>query len=340
MKAVWMLFAGFEFEHDDPDVILPFASSVVRCCLTPSPIKMKTKQIYQLKRVRAGLRGWMTRDFDAVRNIIESDSPDVARVKKELVSITTRPQKTEHLQMEMEKLLDDDFNVRAEVDAQGPWFDMVRDRIHALKLWLKKSQKQSTSEKLETITPKPKHTLRTLKIIKLQKIDLRKFSGEVLDWPEFWDIFTVSIHDNPEIPTVQEFVYLKSLLTNEAAGYVANIKTEEANNEVAVELLKSRYEKDEVQRNRLMSKLADMKPLDQSDKAIRDAVNELCPTVRALEVQGVTKEQYGALWMPLIEVETSQGLKIGVGPRESWLSKRGCRILEEIFGAGIRHSRE
>ena len=53
--------------------------------------------------------------------------------------------------------------------------------------------------------------------------------------------------------------------------------------------------------NRLMTKLADMKSLDQSNKAMRDAVDELCANVRALEVQGVTTEQYGALLMPLIE---------------------------------------
>jgi len=87
MKAVWMLFAGFEYEHGDPDVILPFASSVIRCRLTPLLIKLKTKQIYHLKRVRTGLRGWMTRDFHAVRNIIESDSSDVAGVEKSSIRL-------------------------------------------------------------------------------------------------------------------------------------------------------------------------------------------------------------------------------------------------------------
>ena len=83
-------------------------------------------------------------------------------------------------------------HVRAEVDAQGSWFDMVRDHIYDVKLWLKNSQKQNTSEKLESITPESKPTSCTPKI-KLSKTDLRKFSGEVLDWPEFWDIFRVSI---------------------------------------------------------------------------------------------------------------------------------------------------
>ena len=85
--------------------------------------------------------------------------------------------------------------------------------------------------------------------MKLPRTDLRKFSGDVLDWPEFWDIFRVAMHDKIDIPPVQKFVYVKSLLTGEAARYVANFKIEEANYELAVERLQSRYGKDGVQRN-------------------------------------------------------------------------------------------
>ena len=73
---------------------------------------MKPKQIDQLKRARSGLRGWMTRDLDAVREIIESDSPDVTRVEEKLESITTRLHKAEDLQMEIEKLLSDDMKAK------------------------------------------------------------------------------------------------------------------------------------------------------------------------------------------------------------------------------------
>ena len=111
----------------------------------------------------------------------------------------------------------------------------------------------------------------------------------------------VALHDKIDIPPVQKFVYLKSLLTGEAAGYVANFKIEEANYELAVERFQSRGGKDDVERNRLMTKLADIKPIDQSNKAMRDTVDELCATVRALQVQGVTPDQYVALLMALIE---------------------------------------
>ena len=70
-----------------------------------------------------------------------------------------------------------------------------------MKLWFKNRQKQNFGEIVEPTIPKPKNTSCTPKM-KLPKTDLRKFSGDVLDWPEFWDIFRVAVHDNPEIPPV------------------------------------------------------------------------------------------------------------------------------------------
>jgi len=164
--------------------------------------------------------------------------------------------------------------------------------------------------------------------MKLAKTNLRKFSGDVLDWPEFWDISRVAIHDNVEIPTVQKFVYLKSLLYDKATAYIANIKTEEANYEVAVQHLTSCYGKDEVQKTCLMTKLTEMKALEQSNKAMRDALDELCATVRALEVQGVTTEQYGTLLMPLIESKLPKDWRLVWAQEKAGLSKEDVTFLK------------
>lgn len=76
------------------------------------------------------------KEFCTVRNIIESESPEVTRVEEKLDSVVTRLQKAEDLQME------NDHQVEAEVDAQGPWFHMVRERIHDVKLRLKNRQRK------------------------------------------------------------------------------------------------------------------------------------------------------------------------------------------------------
>ena len=191
----------------------------------------------------------MKRDFDAVTNIIESYSPEVERVEEKLGSNVTRLQKAEDLQMEIEKLLKNDDEVQAEMDAKCYWFDMVRERFHRVKSWLKDRQKQDSSEraeKVESIASIAKNTPK----MELPRTDLRKFSGDVLDWPEFWDIFRVALHDKIDVPPVQKFVNLKSLLTGEAAGYVANFKIEEANYEHAVRMTYKGTPHDKISRHK------------------------------------------------------------------------------------------
>ena len=40
--------------------------------------------------------------------------------------------------------------------------------------------------------------------IRLPKLGLTKFSGDVLKWQELSDIFTASIHDHPSLSDVQK----------------------------------------------------------------------------------------------------------------------------------------
>ena len=71
-----------------------------------------------------------------------------------------------------------------------------------------------------------------------------------------------------------------------------------------------------------------MKALEQSNKAMRDALDELCATVRALEVQGVTTEQYGTLLMPLIESKLPKDWRLVWAREKAGLSKL-LKFLEQ-----------
>ena len=108
MSPVWYLNV-YGIEHGNPDdVTWPFITSIVFLNLPLSPIENEDETNGPAEESLAGLRGWMTRDFDAVANIIESQSPEVARVEEKLGSIVTRLQKAEDLQMEIEKRLNND----------------------------------------------------------------------------------------------------------------------------------------------------------------------------------------------------------------------------------------
>jgi len=145
--------------------------------------------------------------------------------------------------------------------------------------------------------------------MKLPKLELRPFSGEATMWPEFWDLFQVAVHANSQVPTVQKFTHLKSLLRGEAAKCIASIPTTASNYDVAIERLQSRYGKPEVLRHRLLTKITEMKHLENY-KTLRDGVDDLTATVRALEVQGVSHTEYGTLLMPIVEARMPKAWKL------------------------------
>ena len=51
---------------------------------------------------------------------------------------------------------------------------------------------------------------------RLLKLVLPRFKGDVKGWSVFWDSFKSAIHDNNDIPKVDKFNYLKSLLEDTA----------------------------------------------------------------------------------------------------------------------------
>ena len=60
--------------------------------------------------------------------------------------------------------------------------------------------------------------------IKLPKLELPKFSGNVLKWQEVWDSFEASIHKNPNLQPVDKFIYLKAELKTRLRSIFALLK--------------------------------------------------------------------------------------------------------------------
>ena len=52
--------------------------------------------------------------------------------------------------------------------------------------------------------------------IKMLKFDLPKFNGEYNKWVPFYEQFLASVDNNPSIPAIQKFNYLKASLTDKA----------------------------------------------------------------------------------------------------------------------------
>ena len=94
----------------------------------------------------------------------------------------------------------------------------------------------------ETAESQQSHSNSTPSVqVKLPKLEVKRFSGKVEEWQQFWDGFESAIHNNPKLSQVDKFSYLRGLLVGIARTSVAGLALTSANYEAAIEILKRRF---------------------------------------------------------------------------------------------------
>ena len=77
---------------------------------------------------------------------------------------------------------------------------------------------------------------------RLPKMQLPNFDGNVLKWPEFWDVFESSV-DQQNISDVVKFSYLRGVLCGTAFMAISGISLTNENYSVTVAILKEKFGK-------------------------------------------------------------------------------------------------
>ena len=139
--------------------------------------------------------------------------------------------------------------------------------------------------------PLPPNTTETLEQrdkvtsqIKLPKLNLPVFDGNILCWLEFWDIFNSSVHEQ-EVPNVTKFSYLKGALRGAAAVVIGGISVTNDNYVIAIELLKEKFGKSEVIIDTLYSQLQHLPMATSRINDIKSTFDSIEKILRQLESQ-------------------------------------------------------
>ena len=72
--------------------------------------------------------------------------------------------------------------------------------------------------------------------VRLPKLTIKPFNGQLTMWTPFWDSFSSTIHENPELSSVDKFNYLRSLVTHSALEAISGLTLTGANYDEAVEI--------------------------------------------------------------------------------------------------------
>ena len=177
--------------------------------------------------------------------------------------------------------------------------------------------------------------------VKLPKLDLKKFDGEISNWPTFWDAFESSIHNNTKLAAIDKFNYLNSLLMKSASDAISGLYLTATNYEEAVTILKKRFGNKQQIINRHMDILLSINPVNSSQNIdkLRQLYDTLEPHVRSLKSLGVPSNSYGSLLSSIIMNKLPSDLRLVVSREikdEEWQLDRILRVFENELEARER----
>jgi hypothetical protein len=130
--------------------------------------------------------------------------------------------------------------------------------------------------------------------VKLPQLDLPKFSGDVLMWTSFRDLFTSMVH-NQAISDSQKLQYLKTSLTGEAAALIQSIDVTDANYQEAWRILGDQYQNERyLIHSHLQSLFGQSHLKEESASGLRNVLDHTTKCVRALHVLGLPTDEWDA----------------------------------------------
>ena len=137
--------------------------------------------------------------------------------------------------------------------------------------------------------------------IRLPKINLPKFGGDITEFNAFWQSFECAVHANENINAVHKLNYLMNLLEGPAYRVVAGLDITEENYHHAVETLRARFGNKQRIISAHMQALLKLQELP-NDKVshLRFMLDKINVHVRGLESLGMPQESYGSLLIPII----------------------------------------
>ena len=147
--------------------------------------------------------------------------------------------------------------------------------------------------------------------VKLPKLSLERFNGEVTKWWTFWDTFDSSINGNPGLSDIDKFIYLKSLLEGIASKAASGLKLTAANYAEAVSILRKRFgNKQQISKHMENLLGIDAITFQHNLKGLRHLYDTDETQVKGLRSLGVPATTYGSLLSSVLMSKLPQELRL------------------------------
>ena len=143
--------------------------------------------------------------------------------------------------------------------------------------------------------------------VKLPKIDVPVFTGNILHWKMFWEQFSVAVHTRTSISNAEKLVYLRhSVKDGSAKNVIEGLSRSGDHYAEAVECLRARYDRPRLIYQTHVKRILDVTALkDGSGKELRHLHDTVQQHLRALKAMGY--EPSGVFITSVLELKLDTG---------------------------------
>ena len=215
--------------------------------------------------------------------------------------------------------------------------ETMEDEIFLGSRLLKRLERDEQAQvKAESQIPTAYTELKTALSVKIPT-----FQGDVMKWAEFWELYAIAVHNNPKFANVQRFVVLKSHLAGVALKSIQGIPVMGDGYTQAVEVLKERFDLEDVRKETLLKELLNMPSVRHGDlMGMWSLIDHLSAHTRALRTLGVVPESFSSLLLPVVKEKIPEDWRLLWARQESGnfsefleFLKREMRFRESARGA-------
>jgi Pao retrotransposon peptidase/Family of unknown function (DUF5641)/Protein of unknown function (DUF1759)/Putative peptidase (DUF1758)/Integrase zinc binding domain len=218
----------------------------------------------------------------------------------DLISLTEFISREEHLNKHFEQyctlqseieILDETQEIDRE-SIESKYFSLLAKYKSKTKPHTTSNTNSSDNDLNNSLAQSQHSSSSALNKVNLPKLDTPKFSGKYEDWNSFIDLFTALIDRNDQLSKVQKFVYLKTSLDKEPLSLINNLQLTDANYDIALNLLKNRYDNNLIIINSHLKGMLDTPPLTKGDAVqLRPFITNIkqhLDSLKALDTQAET----------------------------------------------------
>ncbi|MEM7375590.1 MAG: DUF1759 domain-containing protein, partial [Bacteroidota bacterium] len=179
-----------------------------------------------------------------------------------------------------------------------------------------------------------KKTTSKQQTVRLPKLELKKFNGDLLKWQSFWDSFDSTIHNNDSLHNIDKLNYLRSQLQGDALKTIAGLESTNSNYTVAIDILKERYGNQQLIIQNHYTKLADLEAASDRIHSLRSVFDTIEQHLRSLEALGedINHQQYVTTIIRKFPARVNEHITHhNKAPEEAWTVKKLRKAIQNYI---------